>query len=281
MKKILFVASMLALLFTACDPSVDDKSASGDISSADLTSGFTITAESEGNNNLTIFTSPSRFIKVYDSTTGDLLGSGTMVKCQVTPPATAPSFYITTANQDGTITKSDVKSIAVSEYTKLPAMFQKFFADGNGGYGVSSKWTWDDTADFVWGTGGNLESTSPGWFKVSAAQIDDEAVKRNLSGEGAGAWFKLSASGCSMSSGAAGRVKITDDVVKDGWDIGKMVFTGMTPPLGILSDKGNVRAYEYLILKADGTHLNLCVPYPGAGDWGEAQFWCFKKDEPQ
>src|SRR5574344_172213 len=109
MKKILFVASMLALLFTACDPSVDDKSASGDISSADLTSDFTITAESEGNNNLTIFTSPSRFIKVYDSTTGDLLGSGTMVKCQVTPPATAPSFYITTDRKSTRLNSSDVK----------------------------------------------------------------------------------------------------------------------------------------------------------------------------
>jgi hypothetical protein len=34
--------------------------------------------------------------------------------------------------------------------------------------------------------------------------------------------------------------------------------------------------YEYHILEADGEHLKLAAPKPGAGDWGEAWFWNFK-----
>ncbi len=88
--------------------------------------------------------------------------------------------------------------------------------------------------------------------------------------------MKMSLSGVSTSRGDAGMVKVTEDVVKSGWDVGTMTFSGTTPLMGIQPNVGG-NQYVYQILKADGDHLYLCAPEPGAGDWGTAWFWCFKK----
>ena len=60
MKKILFMIPLLALLFTACDPTSEDNGPGANISAEELNNGFTITQESDGNNNLTFNISPAR-----------------------------------------------------------------------------------------------------------------------------------------------------------------------------------------------------------------------------
>jgi hypothetical protein len=47
--------------------------------------------------------------------------------------------------------------------------------------------------------------------------------------------------------------------------------------MGVLPNNGNARQYVYQILKADNSELRLCAPEPGAGDWGTAWFWNFKR----
>ena len=43
------------------------------------------------------------------------------------------------------------------------------------------------------------------------------------------------------------------------------------------AESGNARQYEYHILKITEDELRLCAPEPGAGAWGTAWFWNFKK----
>lgn len=58
MKKILFAAPLLSLFFAACDPIVDEIGKNSNITAEELTNSFTISAKSEGNNNLTFNVSP-------------------------------------------------------------------------------------------------------------------------------------------------------------------------------------------------------------------------------
>lgn len=49
--------------------------------------------------------------------------------------------------------------------------------------------------------------------------------------------------------------------------------------MGVLVNQGNQRQYVYHILKATDNELRLCAPEPGAGDWGTAWFWNFKREK--
>lgn len=148
----------LALTVVACDPSHDNEGPDASVTSEELSNGLQITAKSDGNNNLTICTSPSRYIQVFDASDGTMLGQGTNVKVQVVPPAGERSFYVETQNWDGSVVKSAPKSITVSEFTDLPKIYSDIFGDGNGGY-TTCTWTWDtEASDGVWGNGPFLET---------------------------------------------------------------------------------------------------------------------------
>ena len=220
MKKNIFAAPLLALMMTAltsCDPSHDNESAIGAISPDQLTQELQITAKSAGNNNLTVFTTPTRYIKVYDAKTNSLMGTGTSVKIQIAPPTTEASFYAVTAAMDGnTSVKSGSKSITISEYTDLPAIYDKIFGDGAGGF-TSHTWGWDatDNGGICWGNGAYLENTAPGWWTVSINDIDEQAAGKGLPNDGKDGWMKMSLSGVSTSRGDAGMVKVTEDVVQN------------------------------------------------------------------
>ncbi len=278
MKKSFFILPLMALAMTlvACDPSHDNEGPKDSASSEALTSQMVIKAKSEGNNNLTVYTEPTRYIWVYDAKTNNVVGNGTAVKIQIAPPTEEVTYYITTHNQDGSIVKSGTKSIKISEYTDLPEIYNQIFGDGKGGF-TTTKWGWDtEASDGVWGNGAYLENTGPGWWVVSASDIDAQAEGKGLSNDGLNGWMELSLSGVKTSRGETGNVVVTQDIVKAGWDIGKMVFSGTTPLMGIQPNVGG-NQYDYHILKADGTTLRLCAPEPGAGDWGTAWFWNFKK----
>ena len=67
MKKIFLAMAALALTVVACDPSHDNEGPDASVTSEELSNGLQITAKSDGNNNLTICTSPSRYIQVFDA----------------------------------------------------------------------------------------------------------------------------------------------------------------------------------------------------------------------
>ncbi|MBP7359137.1 MAG: hypothetical protein KA955_07365 [Prevotella sp.] len=274
MKKIIFATPLLALLFVACDPISDNNGPGSNVTADELTSELQLKPKSAGNNNITFVTSPARYIKVFDSNTQKLLSEGTAPVVQVVPPNPAPSFYVEAINPDGTVVKSSVKTVTVTEYTDLPNIYYKIFGDDLG----TTKWSWDTTAsDGVWGNGAYLENTGPGWWVVQASDLDEQATGKSLPEDGLSGWMTLSLSGVNTSRGETGSISVTEDIVKANWDIGTMTFNGTIPLLGIQPNKGNARQYVYQILKADGNYLRLCASEPGAGDWGTAWFWNFKK----
>ncbi|MCR5077658.1 MAG: hypothetical protein K6A82_06440 [Prevotella sp.] len=281
MKKLLYAAPLLALAltFTACDPSQDDESAQQVVSSEELTQEFQLVPKSEGNNNFTVYTTPSRYIWVYDAATKQKVGEGTKVNIQVIPPTTDASFYIETRDMAGNSSVSSAKSAKVSEYTDLPEIYDKVFKAGGKGDFTTTYWTWNDKAsDGVWGNGGYLEATGPGWWIVQADGIDEQAKDKKRPADGLNGWFGLNLSGVTTSRGETGSVRVTEDVVKAGWDVATMTFSGTTPLLGVQPNgAGFPSQYVYQILKADGEELRLCAPEPGAGDWGTAWFWNFKR----
>ena len=278
MKKIFLAMAALALMVVACDPSKDNEGPDAAVTSEQLSNSLQITAKNEGNNNLTICTSPTRYIQVFDASDGTMVGQGTNVKVQVVPPEGERSYYVETKNWDGSVVKSSPKSINVTEFTDLPKIYELIFGDGNGGY-TTTTWTWDTEAtDGVWGNGGYLNNTGPGWWVVSAADIDGQAAGKNLPNDGLDGWFSLSlASGVKTSRGETGRVSVNEDVVKAGWDIGTMTFSGTIPLMGVQVNLNNQRQYVYQILKADEHTLRLCASEPGAGADCTAWFWNFKR----
>lgn len=278
MKKILFALPLLfAILLAACDASVDDKQPGASVTAEELTNSFELVAQSEGNNNITVKLSPARYVKVYSADNDALLAEGTNPTFQVTPPITEMRVYITTINQDGSITKSDVKSIMVSEYTDLPAIYEQIFGLENGEYGTTV-WTWDDTLTRYWGNGSWGSDTTPSWWGApDGVSIDEQCEGKGMPDDGIGAWFSLSLTGVETSRGETGSVKVSDETAVAGWGVGTMTFSGTVPLLGVLPNDGNQRCYSYQIIQADGEHLVLAAQ--SLSNTSEGWFFCFKRIE--
>ena len=287
MKKILYLLPVLAMLFTACDPAVDDQQPGASVSVEDLTNSFQLVAQSEGNNNITVALDPVRYVKVYNADGDVLLCEGVNPSFQAVPPMENLNIYITVINQDGTLTKSNTKSITVTEYTDLPEIFKQVFGYENGVYGTTT-WTWDENPDnssgMYWGKGSFGSDIQPAWWGApTGADINQQADGAGLPNDGLGGWFSLSLSGVNTSRGETGTVSVSDEVVKAGWDIGTITFTGTIPLMGIQPNQGNARQYVYQILRADEEKLYLSFPEPGvsADAGGTGWFLCFKRIENQ
>lgn len=277
MKKILLAMPLCAMLLVACDPIVDEISPDPNVTPENLT--FELVAKSQGNNNIQIVPTPSRYVKVYDAVSDVKLAEGTAPAVQVAPPTAELQVYVTTINSDGSITKSPTKSIAVTEYTELPGIYADVFGTtSDGGYGTTT-WTWNTEAeDGCWGNGGYLSNTGPGWWVVRGGEIDEQVVGKGLPDDGLDGWFSLSLSGVQTSRGETGSVKVSEDKVQSGWDVGQMEFSGTIPLLGVQPNQGNARQYVYHILKITEDELRLCAPEPGVtSGGGTAWFWNFKR----
>jgi len=277
MKKIIFaLLPLLAMLFTACDPTYEENSANQSTTSEQLTESLQISAKSTGNNNLIVSSSPSRYIKVYNADTDGLLAQGTgNLSIQVAPPARDFSIYATTTNYDGTLVKSGTKTIAVSEFTDLPEVFDKVFGKVGDGYGTTT-WTWDDSKTNYWGNNSwGATDGSVWWGAPGSADLNEQATGKGLTvaGDGVDAWFSLSLDGVKTSRGETGAVVVSGDAY-NGAGIGTMTFSGTTPPMGILPNDNNIKCYTYAIMVADGDHLVLCAP---SGNGWEGWFLFYKK----
>ena len=275
------------MMFTACDPAVDEIQPAANVTVEDLTNSFQLVARSEGNNNISVALDPVRYVKVYNADTDALLCEGTNPSFQDVPPAKTLNVYVTVINQDGSITKSDAKSIVVSEYTDLPEIFKQVFGYENGTYGTTT-WTWDENPDnsngMYWGNGNYGNDTQPAWWGApTGADINQQASEAGLPNDGLGGWFSLSLNGVNTSRGETGTVSVSEDVAKANWDIGTMTFSGTMPLMGVLPNQGNARQYVYQILRADDEKLYLSFPEPGvsADAGGTGWFLCFKKIENQ
>lgn len=284
MKKILFFMSVFALLLVSCSPIDDKGSAMGASIDADyLASCVNMVQKSAGNNNFTYTTDPALPIQVLDNK-GNVLAYGTQGSLQLLPGASSELTY-RYLNSDGSPVTSN-ESFTVTDYTDVPHIYAEVYGPDYG----KTVWVWDTEANggYCWGNGGFMEDKVPNWYKVTwdatvsaTDNIDAQAVAHGLPTDGLLGWFSLDCSNgqaVQTSRGETGTVSINPTVLKDGWDMGTITFSGTVPLLGVLPNSGDARQYTYYILTADGgDHIVLCAPEPGAGDWGAAWYWCFKR----
>jgi hypothetical protein len=63
----------------------------------------------------------------------------------------------------------------------------------------------------------------------------------------------------------------------NNWSIGTLTLTGATVSLGYQPNFSAQPIYTYDILYLDNNVMVLGAPEPGAGSWGTAWFWIFKR----
>lgn len=272
MKKLFLYA--LPLLLAACEPSTESApELSANLTAEQLQAIAKVEQSSAGSNIFKLTTTPTTIVQVSDQD-GNLLYAGTSNdKIIGVPPLT--KIVVKAINQDGTIT-SYSKDVQVSTYTDVPEIYSGLFGPNY----TSQTWVWDtESPNGVWGNGQYGTHSSPEWWKVSAAEITEQATGKGLPNDGIDGWMKFTLKGrvVEKSSGEKGTLSWdTSAKLKDGYDLGTLTFNGVVPLMGIQPNSNNQKEYVYHILKMDGKHLYLVAPEPGAGDGGNGWFWCFK-----
>lgn len=261
---------LLVAMVTACDPT---SSSTGEmdegITAEQLKTRVQLKQNSEGENNFTFTTSPTIPIQICNAN-GDILAYGVSGSLQTLPGDANPKFIIRAINADGSVVSYE-QSFTVNKYVDVPEIYANIFGAD---YGTTT-WTWDDTANGVWGNGSWGSDTAPAWWVVSINDIDEQAKGKNLPNDGKDGWMKFTCNGMKIetSRGESGTMSINTTPSKEGWDVATVTFSGTIPLMGVLPNNGNARCYTYSIVKADGEHLVLAAEESSSVGW----FLCFKK----
>ena len=271
------IYSMLAasLLMVACDPAEDRDVLSGAITADQL--NITATPQVVDGKN-------SNYIDLNSDGVGTLTswfyGNGTTTSTKTTVQvvlAGQREIVFTGLNHDGTYI---TKTLTVQVDTLINVAPEWGILCGTG----EKNWVWDNTLSAVWGNGGYLGNTSPGWWTVALADIDGQAK-----GEGAGAKMTFAVDGSGLtkikSDGSSTKGSFVFDmsaITKDDggavWAKGKLTTKNVTVLCGKSPNEGNGPVYSYDILKLDDQKMVLSYPEPGAGSWGTAWFWMFRAE---
>jgi len=279
-KSNLFSLFILAIAFTACEPIVNKDAMGGAITAAELNVKATPIVVGGKNGNMVVLENHSPVISSWNC--GGALSSRAYDTVMVVKTG-AVDVVFTGLNPDGTqITKTF--SIQIDALTTLPEAYKNLFGDVNAGVN-SKKYVWDETAGAVWGNGGYLSNTSPGWWTNNKASMDgNDAVY------GSNGYMVFSLAGLTLKkSNAAGTVTETGTVgldlgatgiKKDGngavWASAKMTTKNVSVLCGKQPNAANAPVNDYDVLKLTNTKLVLAFPEPGSGSGGTAWFWMFR-----
>ncbi len=273
MNKILFAIPLAALALTSCDPAIDEESPRSGITADELTQYLTVKQDSEGNNNMTFYTSPTLYIRVYNAESGSKLGEGTIVTYQDLPPEKTLSYYCETINEDGTVVKSGTKQVSVTNFTNVPEQYTTLFGDSF----EAQVFGWNTEASSgVMGNGAYLENDGPGWWIISAGDLDAQAEGWGIPNQGIDATMTIGPGSMTTPAGSGAVNFNFNNITKPGWDIGTLTCSGIYPLCGVNPNDGASPFSSFHILKITDGELNLCAPEPGSGDWGTAWFWNYK-----
>jgi hypothetical protein len=260
-------------MMVACDPAENRDVLSGAITASDLKISATpVLVNGKKSNNIELNSDGNGCLSSWN------YGNGTTVSTKTTVQLVlkgANDIVYTGLNHDGTtITKT--LTVQIDTLINVPPEWGILCGTG------TKSWVWDDTqADAVWGNGGYLGNTSPGWWKVPLADMNAQAA-----GEGAGAEMIFSVHGSSLtkkktnSTTAVGSFAFdmtAKTILGDGtvWAKGKLTTKNVTVLAGFVINE-NTNCYSYDILTLDNSKMALACPRPGAGSWGEATFWMFR-----
>jgi hypothetical protein len=279
-KSIIFSLFILAGAFMACEPIVNSDEIGGAITSADLNVKATPIVVNGKNGNMVVLENHSPVLSSWNC------GGTTSIKAYDTVMVVKTGVVdvaFTGLNPDGT--KIEKKfTIQIDALTTLPTEYKYLFGDPTQGV-TSKKYVWDETAGAVWGNGGYLGNTSPGWWTN-----DKASMTTNDPDYGSDGYMVFSLTGLTLKkSNAAGTKSETGTadldlsaITKDGngavWASAKLNTKNVTVLCGKQPNSASKQdpIYSYDILKLNGSKLVLAWPEPGAGAWGTAWFWMFR-----
>ncbi len=279
---------MMAIAFTACEPIENRDSIGGALTADQLDVAATPIVVNGKNGNMVVIENHSAVNSSW------LVGTATSLKAHDTLMIVSTGnipVEFTGLNPDGTIiTKSF--SIKVDTLSTLPDEYKFLFGDPVAGV-TSKKYVWDETANAVWGNGGYIGNSSPGWWTNNKASMDsndpnygsDAYMVFDLNG------LKLTKTSEDGSKSEAGTAALDLSFVKkDGngavWASGKLNTSNVTVlagrcPNASTAGPANSPVYSYQILKLNDSKLALAFPEGGddAGAWSTAWFWMFRTAE--
>ncbi|MDR2497527.1 MAG: hypothetical protein LBD21_10420 [Tannerellaceae bacterium] len=276
MKKIkgLFAIIAVVLLCSSCDPLETRQELKGATTMDKINSLVSVSAEvrnGKRSNYLLLKSDGLDALSSFDYGLGTYVGTNGRVQVVSRGDNTV---VFTALNADGTKLSKEF-TVNVEELYDVAPEWEMFCGNG------SKVWTWDEQASAVWGNGGYLGNTAPGWWTVAAGDMDGQTP-----GEGAGATMTFSVKGSALvknkTNGSAEEGSFAFDMSKqtlaDGniWAIGKLSTKGVSVLSGKQPNHGGGPVNEYDILKLTNTEMVLAWPEPGAGAWGTAWFWLFR-----
>lgn len=278
MKNIIYALCMMAIALVACEPIEDRDSIGGAITADQLDVKATPIVVNGKNGNMVILENHSPVLSAWNC--GGSLSTKAYDTVMVVKTG-AVDVTFTGLNPDGS--KIEKKfNIQIDALTTLPAEYKYLFGDPTKGV-TSKKYVWDETAGAVWGNGGYLGNTSPGWWTNNKASMDS-----NDPDYGSEGYMVFSLAGMTLKkSNAAGTKTETGTasldlaaITKDGngavWASAKLITKNVTVLKGVAPNGGNAPVYSYDILKLNDSKLVLAWPEPGSGAWGTAWFWMFR-----
>lgn len=282
-KSIIFSLFILAVAFMACDPIIKSDEIGSPITADQLDVKATPIVVNGKNGNMVILENHSPVLSSWNC--GGAISSKAYDTVMVVSTG-AVNVTFTGLNPDGS--KIEKKfNIQIDALTTLPTEYKLLFGDPATGI-TSKKYVWDETAGAVWGNGGYLGNTSPGWWTNDKASMDG-----NDADYGSKGYMVFSLSGLTLKkSNAAGTKTETGTaaldlatVIKDGngavWASAKLNTKNVTVLKGVAPNGGNAPIYSYDILKLTDTKLVLAWPEggDGAGAWSTAWFWMFRTEK--
>jgi len=266
---ILYLATGLLFLFISCDP-IDDRDSAGAIIDP---SEFQYTITQDPMDDYIIYLkneTPEVFFSwdyAWGTTTRQqdtvrILVAGTY-KIKITGTTAGGLVY---DEQEITVTKNDPDAFQEPEWPLLTNM-----KDGK-------TWVWDTGKEYPWGNGGYMGCTSSCWWVVTP---DDLAGRGVLNDEmtfdlNGGRHLTLVAETTPEAGTTEGTFNLDMTSTLEGWSVGLLTTQNVTIINGIDVNNGNVKFYDYYILKLTEDELHLSAAQPGTGSWGEAWFWQFK-----
>lgn len=278
-KSIIYAFCILAIALVACEPIEERDSIGGAISADKLDVKATPIIVNGKNGNMVILENHSPVLSAWNC--GGAVSSKSYDTVMVVKTGSIDVAF-TGLNPDGTkITKNF--TIQVDVLSTLPTEYKNLFGDPSQGI-TSKKYVWDETAGAVWGNGGYLGNTSPGWWTNDKAAMDKEDADYGSEGymifDLNGMTLKKSnAAGTKTETGTASLDLSSKKLDGNGavWASAKLITKNVTVLKGVAPNGGNAPVYDYDILKLSDSKLVLAWPEPGSGAWGTAWFWMFRK----
>jgi hypothetical protein len=269
MKKILFSVMILAGLLSACDPVCDDNPLGGVVSESDLQ--LDVHATTDGGNQIVMVNNTKGVGSYWDYGFGRSTAECDTV---VMPYLGEQSVSFTGLCDGGTVTTT--RKFTVKQIDHPVAAEWAYFA----GSGTDGKtWTWDDTADAVYGTGGYLAEFVPDWTSVALSDTEDPGAYMTFDLNGGPDFTRYSSDGKVVEKGTfAFDMTSTKTDPDDGsqWSIGTLTLTGATVLNGHIYGSTDVQ-HKFDILTLNDDKLVLCAAPDGTAAWDNGTFWIFKK----